>query len=50
MNVSPIGRNCTPTERAAYEKFDLAHNIRTKFVTALENAFPDYKVRKILSF
>lgn len=28
MNVSPIGRNCSPAERAEYEKFDLQHGER----------------------
>jgi phosphomannomutase len=44
MNVSPIGRNCSATERAEYEKFDLQHGIRSKFVEALQNKFADYKV------
>lgn len=45
INVSPIGRNCSQAERAEYEKFDIAHNIRKDFVTALEKEFPDYKMR-----
>ncbi len=44
MNVSPIGRNCTPAERAEYEKFDLQNHIRAKFVSALQSKFADYKV------
>ncbi|KAK9383664.1 eukaryotic phosphomannomutase [Kockiozyma suomiensis] len=42
INVSPIGRNASNPERAEYEKFDLAHNIRKNFVEALKAEFPDY--------
>ena len=44
INVSPIGRNCTPAERAEYEKYDLQHGIRAKFIEALQKEFADYKV------
>lgn len=42
INVSPIGRNCSREERNEYEKFDLEHKIREKFVAALKKEFPDY--------
>lgn len=42
INVSPVGRNANVQERNEYEKFDLQHNIRTKFVEALKEKFPDY--------
>ncbi|KAE9974390.1 Phosphomannomutase 1 [Venturia inaequalis] len=42
INVSPVGRNASNAERAQYEKFDLEHNIRKKFVEALKAEFPDY--------
>ncbi|KAJ2366826.1 Phosphomannomutase 1 [Coemansia sp. RSA 2610] len=42
INVSPIGRNCSREERNEYEKFDLAHDVRKKFVLALKKEFPDY--------
>jgi phosphomannomutase len=45
MNVSPIGRNCSMQERAEYEKFDLAHGVRARFVQALQREFADYKLR-----
>lgn len=41
INVSPIGRNASVQERLDYEKFDLAHNIRTTFVEALKKEFSD---------
>ena len=47
INVSPIGRNCTPAERAEYEKYDLQHGIRAKFIEALQKEFAGYKVSSI---
>lgn len=41
INVSPIGRNATIQERNEYEKFDLEHKIREKFVQAIKEKFPD---------
>lgn len=41
INVSPIGRNATVQERNDYEKFDLEHKIREKFVQAIKEQFPD---------
>ena len=41
INVSPIGRNATVQERNEYEKFDLEHKIREKFVQAIKEQFPD---------
>jgi phosphomannomutase len=41
INVSPIGRNATIQERNEYEKFDLEHKIREKFVQAIREKFPD---------
>ncbi|RKO91705.1 eukaryotic phosphomannomutase [Blyttiomyces helicus] len=42
INVSPIGRNCSHPERDIYEKFDIEHKVREKFVAALKAEFPDY--------
>ncbi|KAG0333079.1 Phosphomannomutase [Podila minutissima] len=42
INISPIGRNCSHPERNEFEKFDLEHKLREKFVAALKNEFPDY--------
>ncbi|KAJ1961779.1 Phosphomannomutase 1 [Dipsacomyces acuminosporus] len=45
VNISPIGRNCSREERNEYEKFDLEHKIREKFVAALQKEFPDYGLK-----
>lgn len=42
INISPIGRNASSTERAAYETYDLTHHIRQDFVAALRAEFPEY--------
>ncbi|KKY29147.1 putative phosphomannomutase [Phaeomoniella chlamydospora] len=42
INVSPIGRNASNTERNEYQKYDLEHKIREQFVEALKKEFPDY--------
>jgi phosphomannomutase len=41
INVSPIGRNASIEERNEYEKYDLEHGIRKKFVSEIQAAFPD---------
>ena len=41
INISPIGRNCSQTERDAFEKFDLEHGIRKRFVNTLRERFSD---------
>ncbi|EME39518.1 hypothetical protein DOTSEDRAFT_180103 [Dothistroma septosporum NZE10] len=41
INVSPVGRNASTQERNDYEKFDLEHKIREKFIAALKKEFPD---------
>eukprot|EP00004_Rigifila_ramosa_P007012 TRINITY_DN1792_c0_g1_i3.p2 TRINITY_DN1792_c0_g1~~TRINITY_DN1792_c0_g1_i3.p2 ORF type:complete len:220 (-),score=73.01 TRINITY_DN1792_c0_g1_i3:66-725(-) len=43
INVSPVGRNCSKEERAAYEKFDLEHGIRAKLIATLSAKFPEFK-------
>lgn len=46
LNISPVGRACSQSERDAYEEFDLANNIRKDFVSALEKEFnPDYGLK-----
>lgn len=42
VNISPIGRNASVQERNDYEKYDAQHQIRTKFVAALKEKFPDF--------
>ena len=39
INISPIGRNASTQERNEYEKFDLEHGIRKKFVEVLKEKF-----------
>ncbi len=41
INVSPVGRNASTQQRNEYEKYDLQHKIRAKFVEALKEKFPD---------
>ncbi|KAL8727973.1 MAG: hypothetical protein Q9181_005512 [Wetmoreana brouardii] len=41
INISPIGRNASIPERLAFEAYDKTHNIRTQFVSALKERFPD---------
>lgn len=41
VNISPVGRNASKQERDEYERFDLEHKIREKFVQALKEKFPD---------
>lgn len=42
INVSPVGRNASASERNEYEKYDKEHKIREKFVLALKENFADY--------
>ena len=42
VNVSPIGRNCSQTERDAFDKYDAEHKIRAQFIEVLKQKFPDY--------
>lgn len=39
INVSPIGRNASVQERNDYQKYDLEHKIREKFVAELRERF-----------
>ena len=42
INICPIGRNCTQSERDAFGLYDQEHHIREKMVATLEKEFPDY--------
>lgn len=42
LNLSPIGRSCSQSERDAFVVFDAEHKIREKFVQALEQKFQGY--------
>ena len=41
INVSPIGRNASNDERDEYQKYDLEHKIREKFIEEIKKEFPD---------
>lgn len=41
LNVSPIGRSCSQTEREDFEKYDKIHNIRKTMIENLRKEFPD---------
>ena len=42
INVSPVGRNASIQERNDYQKYDLEHKIRAKFVETLKEKFPNF--------
>ncbi|CAO1618325.1 unnamed protein product [Parajaminaea phylloscopi] len=42
INVSPIGRNASIQERIDFEQYDKQHQVRSKFIAALKEKFPDY--------
>lgn len=54
LNISPIGRNCSRSERNTYEVYDLKHNIRKNMVEAMKKEFIDlnltYSVGGQISF
>ncbi|CAN8005101.1 unnamed protein product [Ixodes hexagonus] len=45
LNVSPIGRNCSQSERDAFEVYDKKHGIRAAFVKTLRDNFPEYDLQ-----
>jgi phosphomannomutase len=44
INISPIGRNCSRSERDAFEEYDRENQIRAQMVKALRNQFPDLEL------
>jgi len=44
INVSPIGRNASVSERDEFEKYDKQHNVRKTFVEKLRKEFADYSL------
>ncbi|KAE9414987.1 hypothetical protein Angca_003423, partial [Angiostrongylus cantonensis] len=42
LNLSPIGRSCSQTERDQFVVYDKEHKIREKFVSALKENFAGY--------
>ena len=45
LNVSPIGRNCSQSERDDFEKYDEVHKIRSAMVSKLEEEFADFGLK-----
>lgn len=45
LNVSPIGRNCSQSERDDFEKFDLANGVRATMVKVLQERFASYGLK-----
>lgn len=41
LNISPIGRSCSQTERENFEKYDKEHHVREKMIEALKKEFVD---------
>lgn len=44
LNVSPIGRNCSQSERDEFERYDKTANVRSKFVEVLKEKFADFNL------
>lgn len=45
MNVSPIGRNCSQSERDEFEQYDKVHNVRKGMIAKLQAEFGDYNLK-----
>ena len=45
INVSPIGRNCSKSERDAFEEFDRQAGVRQTMVERLRTEFADLNLR-----
>jgi phosphomannomutase len=45
MNISPIGRNCSQSERDEFEQYDKVHNVRKSMIQTLESEFADYNLK-----
>jgi len=41
INISPVGRSCSKTERDNFEEYDKIHNIRKKFIESIKENLPD---------
>jgi phosphomannomutase len=42
INISPIGRNASQTERLDFQAYEKVHHIRSTFVRVLQEKFPDF--------
>lgn len=45
LNISPIGRDCSQQERLDFYEYDLKHKVREKMIRAIQNQFPDFKLK-----
>jgi phosphomannomutase len=41
INISPVGRSCSKTERDQFEEYDTVHNIRKTFIESIKKNLPD---------
>lgn len=41
LNISPIGRSCSQSERNEFEKYDKINHVRSKMIESLKKQFPD---------
>lgn len=41
LNICPVGRNCSQSERNDYESYDLKHNIRKNMIEVMKKEFAD---------
>jgi phosphomannomutase len=42
LSVSPIGRDCTPDEASAFERYDAEKAVRARMIDAIQKRFADY--------
>ena len=45
MNISPIGRNCSQSERDEFEVFDKEHLVRKGLIETLQKEFADFNLK-----
>lgn len=49
INICPIGRSCSQTERDNFKEYDKVHKVREKFVNALNDKFGDqFKLKSVI--
>lgn len=41
INISPVGRSCSKSERSEFEEYDKIHKIRKKFIESIKENLPD---------
>jgi len=44
INISPIGRNCSQSERVEFEQYDKKTGVRDKMIRVLQEKFGDYQL------